>query len=95
MYTPGLEREFENEKWGKERAAERKKKSGKCTDPELEGNPSPRLPPKAKALAGGGPREAPEGEEEARPPRLQLPPSWSHRASAEREPLLITAIMLL
>lgn len=53
------------------------------------------LPPKAKALAGGGPREAREGEEEARPPRLQLPPSWSHRASAEREPLLITAIMLL
>lgn len=31
----------------------------------------------------------------ARPPRLQLPPRWSLCASAEREPLLITAIMLL
>lgn len=72
-----------------------KKLTEKWTDPVVEGNPGPRLLPKAKALAGGGPREAREGEEEARPPRLQLPPSWSHRASAEREPLLITAIMLL
>lgn len=61
----------------------------------MEGNPGPRLLPKGTVLAGGGPREAREGEEEARPPRLQLPPRWSHGASAERKPLLITAIMLL